>query len=392
MLARGDGDFGVSDFHFVVYGRWKPKVPTNGYLMPTALAKIGSPVLFVQQTLWNEHKTLTLQPWKWDRLDLQQESDTLWRLTLHPPLPRKTASLQHWFCGYARRQLSAAMLSVGTKADRWLQMLFGPAETYALDWLPDVPYAYRVIDDYSAMPYFAHDPVGARRLDEKLAREAVAVFPSNPKLYEAKRPLNAKTRLIPNAVNFDHFSQRPATAPADLIALPRPIIGFAGALDRYKVDFALLEAVARARPDWSFALLGEVGTDDATEAGDLPQLPNLHYMGFRAYDELPAYLHSLDVGLIPYVRNSYTEGVFPLKLYEYLASGLSVVSTDLPFVEASSDVVFVGHSTAEFVAQIERALSEGGVADRARRVEIARSNSWEQRARDVVAYLEETLG
>jgi len=121
----------------------------------------------------------------------------------------------------------------------------------------------------------------------------------------------------------------PALAvPAELAALPAPRIGFVGAISAYKLDLTLLETLARRHPHWSFVLIGPVGEGDpSTDVAALAALGNVHLLGTRPYNALPAYLKGLDLGLLPLRLTPYTQAMFPMKFFEYLAAGLPVVAT-----------------------------------------------------------------
>jgi glycosyltransferase involved in cell wall biosynthesis len=179
----------------------------------------------------------------------------------------------------------------------------------------------------------------------------------------------------------------PPTVEPDpaVAALPRPRIIFTGAIVATKLDVPLLAALARARPEWSFALVGPVGPGDPrTDVSALRDVPNIHLLGPRAYAQLPDALRAADAGLIPYARNAITESVFPMKVYEYLAAGLPVVATPLPALAEVPEV-----ATAPDAGGIARLLEEAIAADsperRAARSRAAAAHSWEQRLEEIAA-------
>ncbi len=360
--------------------RANPEVPTNPVQLPRGLALSGNCILMVE--VRDRLTSRTLQPWLWNRLEIHEDRPNLHVLTYTPALPSKAG-----FAPSALAQFRSAVergIAAIFGSDRPTLLLFSPNEARFKVVVPDLKFVYRVIDDYPTMPFYAADPEGCRLLDERLCREALAVAPSNPKLLRQRAEFNPNHILIPNGVDYDHFSA-PTDVPHDIGALPHPVIGFAGALDSYKMDWKLVAELAALRPDWSWILIGKIGVSDGTHAATLPKAPNLHYLGFRAYQSLPGYLKSFDVGMIPYAVNDYTEGISPLKLYEYLAVGLPVVSTPLPFAREAGEAVRVGHDAKEFVHAIESALAEQGREDH--RKELAKANSWEVRGRVLVDYL-----
>ena len=143
--------------------------------------------------------------------------------------------------------------------------------------------------------------------------------------------------------------------PADQEDLPRPRLGFYGVIDE-RFDTELLDQVAAMRPDWSFVMVGPVVKISEDE---LPKRPNIHYLGGKTYDELPAYLSGWDVALMPFAMNESTEFISPTKTPEYLAGGKPVVSTPVKDVVrhyGQLEGVKIASTPDEFVAACEAAL------------------------------------
>jgi UDP-galactopyranose mutase len=132
-----------------------------------------------------------------------------------------------------------------------------------------------------------------------------------------------------------------------------------------RFDTALLDEVARMRPDWSFVMVGPVVKISHDE---LPKRPNIHYLGAKTYAELPAYLSGWDVALMPFAMNESTQFISPTKTPEYLAGGRPVVSTPIKDVVrhyGQLEGVKIASTPEEFVAACESALElshnrEGG--------------------------------
>lgn len=177
-------------------------------------------------------------------------------------------------------------------------------------------------------------------------------------------------------------------ARPELARLPRPIAGFVGGLFAW-IDVDLLAWVARAKPAWSFVLIGPTDRD----LGPLLACGNVHYLGPRPRDRVPAYMRGFDVGLNPFRATELSRRVNPLKVYEYLAAGIPVVSTDMPEVLRLGDVVRVAANREEFAALLDAAAQERHDPARvAARRAVAWQHDWGvlfQRALDAVA---ETTG
>ena len=212
---------------------------------------------------------------------------------------------------------------------------------------------------------------------------------SAPALAERMRTLNRHVFYAPNVADTERFATALGEGPTDaaLAALPRPRIVFTGAVVATKLDLELLEGVARARPAWTIALIGPVGAGDPrTDISVLERLPNVHLLGARPYASLPEVLRGADAALVPYAINDLTRSVFPMKIYEYLAAGLPVVTTPLPALAGTPGVQVAADAPAT-VAAVERALADDGPAARRARSAAVRENSWDTRLDEIGSYL-----
>jgi glycosyltransferase involved in cell wall biosynthesis len=259
------------------------------------------------------------------------------------------------------------------------------------DWLVETlqPSAivYHCVDDIAAQKGVA--AAAFREAEAHFAARADLVLASAPALAERMRTLNERVFYAPNVADTDRFATALEVGPTDpaIAALPGPRIVFTGAVVATKLDLELLEGVARARPNWSIALVGPVGAGDPlTDISALERLPNVHLLGARPYLQLPEVLRGADVALVPYAINDLTRSVFPMKVYEYLAAGLPVVTTPLPALAETTGVIVADDAPAT-VAAVERALTEDNRAARRARSAAVRENSWDARLEEIDAYL-----
>jgi glycosyltransferase involved in cell wall biosynthesis len=243
---------------------------------------------------------------------------------------------------------------------------------------------YYCTDDYSAMPDV--DSGAIRSMDEQLTREADFVFVTSDTLLGPKLRLNSNTRVSPHGVDFDHFAgaQDPALeVPPDVDGLSHPVVGFFGLIERW-IDLDLINYLAERRPHYTFAMIGRV----AVPADELPRRPNIHYLGKRPYDTLPAYAKSFDACIIPYRLNRQVFHANPLKLREYLATGKPVVSVSTPEIEKFADVVAIAHSREEFLERLDQAINEAATYDEVkRRMDRVAPTSWEATMHKVLEVL-----
>jgi glycosyltransferase involved in cell wall biosynthesis len=177
--------------------------------------------------------------------------------------------------------------------------------------------------------------------------------------------------------------------PEDIAGIPSPRVGVVGVHDE-RLDVDALVTIAREEPSWHVILVGPVQPGDVDEAA-LRELPNVHLLGGKTLEELPAYLKALDVALIPYKVNELTRNIFPLKLYEYLAAGLPVVAGNLPELAPFSDRVALATSPREYVSLVRAALASDDAEARAARSACAAENSWDKRVEEISDLVEQML-
>ena len=246
-----------------------------------------------------------------------------------------------------------------------------PAAVGVVGSLGELVSIYFCMDNYAELPGVSRALVDP--LERKLLGKVGAVVATAAQLCEAKRPASTRAFHLPQGVNFDHFAA-PQPVPPDLARLRPPRIGFAGGVSEC-CDLALIQAVAAANPQGSVALVGPVSVDLAELTS-----PNIHVLGDRPYATLPAYVQGFDVGIIPYVLNEWTRAVDPLKLLEYLAAGIPVVTTPIPEVHKYASVITLASGPTEFArAAVAACVADGPELRRTRQL-VAREQTWEHRA------------
>ncbi len=229
-------------------------------------------------------------------------------------------------------------------------------------------------------------PESDRATIESMERELLGaadhvLYVSRSLLAEERALTGERAHFLDHGVDVEHF--RPlgaAELPSDLAAIPEPRVGFFGALDDYLVDFGLLERVAAELPDVSLVLIG-----DATHPMErFDKYPNVHWLGHRPYEQLPAYGSGFSVALMPWLDNRWIRHSNPIKLKEYLALGLPVVSTGFAEVAHYTDRVRVAVDPADFVAAVSATLADGGISTPGERRNSVLGASWRTRADTVI--------
>lgn len=249
---------------------------------------------------------------------------------------------------------------------------------------------YYCADDFSSSSAAARRSSASEAL---LIRRADLVFATSERLRARAEALGARAYRFPAGVNLDEFEQVRSGSdplPADLAGLPRPIVGYIGALHP-SFDQALVGELAARMPEASFAIVGP----EYTDVSSLRTHRNVHLLGARPHSDVPRYIKGFDAGLVPYRKSEYTESVYPVKLNEYLAMGIPVIATDLTeirrFNEEHGDVVVVAPGAEEFAAAIRTAIASPADGMVGRRLAAARRNGWAERVDAMSALIEQTL-
>jgi glycosyltransferase involved in cell wall biosynthesis len=232
-----------------------------------------------------------------------------------------------------------------------------------------------------------------RALEERLCRKADVVFVMNPQLHHLKGQWNPRTVVVPSGAKIAHFSKAadPRTPIAEeLAALPRPIVGYFGQVDRWKIDFDLLIYLTQRHPDWSLVFVGPVAPEVRGDARLTP-LRNVYFFGRQPYERIPSFLKGFDVCTMPFTPSENIELSSPLKLYEYLATGKPIVSVPFPAVEEFSEYVSIARSSEAFAVAVEQAYTVDTQELASCRMREAEAHSWERRVEQKRAALHDVL-
>ncbi len=248
----------------------------------------------------------------------------------------------------------------------------------ALRWTRDLPAGAAIYDSMDYLAGFLGAPAGLLDLEAELLARVDAVFCGGTSLHARMRERHPRAHCFPSSVDVAHFSTARGglREPADQAAIPRPRIGYAGVIDE-RIDLALIDGLARIRPDWQLVLLGPIVKIDPDR---IPAHPNVHRLGMKAYGELPAYLGGWDVGWMPFARNDATRYISPTKTPEYLAAGLPVVSTSITDVVepyGRSGLVAIANSVDATMDAMEGAL-RGASFDQRRVDAFLAERSWDR--------------
>jgi glycosyltransferase involved in cell wall biosynthesis len=267
-------------------------------------------------------------------------------VTVVLPVLRAGCSPEEW--AWAQRQLLDELLS-DIRPDRLLAWYYTPV---ALEFSRHIAPDLCIYDNMDELSLFRGAPPQLVVLESELFLKADLVFTGGQSLYEAKCHRHHNIHPFPSSIDAPHFAKARLSTrePPDQSAIPRPRLGYFGVIDE-RMDLDLVAGLADLKPDWQLVMIGPVVKIDP---GSLPQRPNLHWMGLRDYDELPAYLAGWDVGIMPFAINEATRFISPTKTPEFLAAGVPVISTPItdvvrPYGERG--LVEIAGDSASFVGK-----------------------------------------
>lgn len=227
--------------------------------------------------------------------------------------------------------------------------------------------ALTIYDCMDELSLFKNAPKELLDNESELLQVADLVFTGGQSLYEAKKDRHPNVFAFPSSIDYGHFAQARKISrqdhadPIDQAEIPHPRMGYCGVIDE-RIDFELISKAANARPDWQFVFVGPVVKIDPAS---LPKQPNIHYLGQKAYKELPQYLAGWDVAMMPFAINDSTKFISPTKTPEYLAAGRPVVSTairDVVRPYGEQGLVEIASTLDEFIRAAARCgMDEGAL-------------------------------
>jgi glycosyltransferase involved in cell wall biosynthesis len=326
-------------------------------------------VLFVEEPLY-------LDDASGPRLDLTQPMPGVYRAV--PLMPGGLRECYDACIAAVRDLLQAEMAAGGGLSqlfERPIQWFYTPMPAPAMiGAFNERAILYDCMDELSKFRFAPAALVDRERL---LLSNADVVFAGGHRLFLSKSEHHDNVHFFGCGVDVAHFGRARSAdvaVPRDIASLGNRVMGYYGVIDE-RIDYTLLLRLASAYPDDSLVMIGPVVKVDPRE---LPQAPNIHWLGQRAYDELPAYVKRFDVCLMPFALNEATEYINPTKTLEYMAAAKPIVSTALSDVKHHfSPIVAVAESHDQFIRLVRAALSAPDRQLIARGVREAQNNTWD---------------
>lgn len=294
-----------------------------------------------------------------------------------------------WVDAERRRLLDDALAGpLKGKFERPVQWFYDPmAHDCHAGHHGEIAAVYDCMDELSKFKFAPPELVIRER---KLLAHADVVFAGGRKMWESKSRHNANCHFYGCGVDAVHFGKSrlsSTTLPEDVARLSGPVLGYVGVVDE-RLDYELIARLADAHKDWHVVIVGPACKVDPE---DFPKRDNLHWLGGRSYDELPAYCKAFDVCLMPFALNEHTEYINPTKTLEYMACGKPIVSTPVPDVVANfASVVFISTGD-DFVKDCRDQACEPNLEAVARGLKMANENSWDGIVSKMETHIERAL-
>lgn len=312
-----------------------------------------------------------------------------WLPTTHR-YPMLNELSKHFQCMHIRKQLR------DLKMQRPILYIWHPEFVDMVGRFDEALIVYHCYDEFRSFQSNSAYKTRMIANEDGLLCHADIVFTASEVLRERRKALNANIHVVNSGVDYELFSKTNDAAtqiPDVLRAIRGPIVGYV-ATQTIITDLELIYQIFTRRPDWSFVFIGierpVAGEMDAALKA-LLDLPNIHFVGRKKTQEIPAYIKGCDVLAIPWLLNDIALSGSPLKLFEYFATGKPVISTPLSHLKYLDKLILFAKDSDDWIGAIERALTEDAPQSKRERDKIARENTWHQRAHFVSEKLAEAL-
>ncbi len=287
-----------------------------------------------------------------------------------------------WIAGFNHRLnrygvlLKAGWLGFGEKSKVVVWIYDTEAAEY-LSAFKEAKVVYDCVDDHAAQAGVDRNPRRVEEEEGEILKRADLVTVTSRRLYAMKKDKNPNVHLVLNAGDTELFGKKVDIVPDELAGSRQPIIGSVGALDEYKYDFDLLIEMAKRKKEWTWVFIGEPIVEHSKKLNELRGLKNVKMLGAIDRHEVPKYVYGFDVCVIPYRQSKYNESSWPLKFWEFMATGKPTVVSGLPELKEYEGMIGYAKDVDEFIKKIEEQIDDSG--DGQARISMAREHSWEKR-------------
>jgi len=283
------------------------------------------------------------------------------------------------------RQIQSAIDRLGFKDI----VIFNDSDMFRSFYLKELlntrTYIYYSRDNLIAVDWWKKQGI---RIEAQLIAKSDIAVANSVYLANYLRKFNPRSYYVGQGCDVSAFDMKLIqSVPADISSIPRPVIGYIGVLYTLRLDIGIIAYLAEQRPDWSIVLIGP--EDEGFKTSELHRMQNVHFLGSKKPEELPAYLSVFDVAINPQILNEVTIGNYPRKIDEYLAMGKPVVATRTEAMQVFADHTYLATSREEYLEFTEKALQENSPELARKREEFARGHTWEANANEIYKAIDE---
>ena len=251
---------------------------------------------------------------------------------------------------------------------------------------------YQCIDDLSQNDYTVKHGL---KLEREAIQKADVTIVTSRELRNIWKKDAKEIHVVHNAADlaiFERTMTEKFVKPEEIKDIETPIIGFVGNLDELRVNYPLIKKIAETHTDKTLLLVGPINNTEVYELG-IDKMPNVIFTGSKDINDLPQYLQYMDVTIIPFLLNTLTKSIYPLKINEYLAAGRPTIATNFSEdIRTFNEVIYIANSEDEFVTVIDKALAERSPKRIEEMKKVAHSNTWTARVNQVWDIVENRLG
>jgi len=300
-------------------------------------------------------------------------------------------------------QINSLVNNLSEKYENTILVINKVQQHFLTNIIPDRILLYEVTDEYKVLPEEmsiqanCHKLSKLAKIDDQISISANLIFTSSRKLAESRGRLNPETYFIKNTADYAHFSKSRHSdidLPADIEHIKKPIAGFIGQINEL-LDLDLLNIIAADFPKLSLVLIGKINGRKKFVRNEklriLMNRSNVYHLGFKKYEQLPNYLKAFDFCLLPYLKCEWMKNSFPNKIFQYLASGKPVISTDFPAVREVGDVISIAINSSEFATKLKHSIENNSDQIVNRRILTAKDNTSDKRAAQKIEIIESYL-
>lgn len=312
-------------------------------------------LILIKENLWNYYPDEMIESINWIKSDI----------------------IFNWFNKFNNKRFARSIQKAVDKLGFKDVILFNDNDIFRCFYLKDL--LKPAISIYYSRDYLLfvdYWKLHGEKLEPELIKKSDICVANSTYLANYCRQYNPKSYYVGQGCDLEVFTNKQdIPAPDDMKDIPKPVIGYVGALQSIRLDIELLAYIAKQKPEWNIVLVGP--EDNEFKASNLHRISNIHFLGGKDPDTLPTYINAFNVCLNPQLINQVTIGNYPRKIDEYLAMGKPVVATRTEAMSVFSQHTYLGITKEEYVTLIEKALAEDSPEKREQRIQFAATHSWE---------------